>query len=71
MAWARSFNWNDVLAIMRRLYPNRKFVDDLPGQGKILTTFDTEVPLRLLKKWAGQDDFLSLEQTVQEAVAGL
>jgi hypothetical protein len=66
--WAVPFNWNDVLAILRRAYPERQFVDDLPGMGKILATTDDTLARRLLKEWAQQDDWMVLEEGIRETV---
>ncbi|KAH8903574.1 NAD(P)-binding protein [Coniochaeta sp. PMI_546] len=65
-AWAEPFNWNDVLVIMRRLYPDHKFVDDLPGMSELSLTTDFTQQLSLLKKWGGQDGWRTLEQTVED-----
>jgi hypothetical protein len=70
-AWAASFNWNDLLAILRKWYPQKKFVDDLPGMGRFLGTMDDSLPLRLLKRWAGKAGWTSLEQGVRETLEGL
>lgn len=65
-AWAENCNWNDILAILRRLYPKRHFIDDLPDMTKLSITSDFTLPLALLKKWAGQSGWRTLEQTVKE-----
>lgn len=70
-AWATALNWNDVLAIMRRLYPSQKFIDDLPDSPPITATTDDSVALRLLKKWAQQDGWKGLEETVRENISSL
>ena len=70
-AWAVQFNWNDVLAIMRRLYPTRQFVDDLPGMGKIFTTTDDTLARGLLKKWVQQDDWMNLEDGIRETLESI
>jgi len=70
-AWAVQFNWNDVLAIMRRLYPSRQFIDDLPGMGKILTTTDDTLARELLKKWAQQDDWINLDDGIRETLESI
>ncbi|KAL7926426.1 hypothetical protein ACQKWADRAFT_318342 [Trichoderma austrokoningii] len=70
-AWAGPFSWNDVLAVFRRLYPGQKFVDDLPESPMITTTADDSVPLRLLKKWAQQDGWKNLEDTIRENLINL
>lgn len=68
-AWAAPFNWNDVLAIMRRLYPTHKFVDDFPEPAAFSTITDDSVALKLLKKWAQQDGWKSLEDGIRETIS--
>lgn len=70
-AWGLRFNWNDLLAIMRRIAPGRKFVDDLEGLGELSITTDETLALRLLKEWAGQDGWTSLEDGIRETVESL
>ncbi|RDW57271.1 hypothetical protein BP5796_12721 [Coleophoma crateriformis] len=70
-AWAEYCNWNDVLAIMRRLYPQRKFIDDLPPSTPITITTDCSQPLALLKKWGNQDGWTSLEESVADNMTNL
>ncbi|KAH8658582.1 hypothetical protein BGZ61DRAFT_486186 [Ilyonectria robusta] len=67
-AWATPFNWNDVLTVLRRLYPTHHFVDDLSGMGKILATTDDTLARRLLKEWAHQDEWTGFEDGIQETV---
>lgn len=67
-AWAAPFNWNDILAIMRQKYPDRQFPEDLPEMGQISATTDDALARHLLKKWAGREDWLSLEQGVVDVV---
>lgn len=55
-----------MLAIMRRLYPDRKFIDDLPDMSKLSLTTDFTQQLALLRKWGGQDGWRTLEQTVED-----
>ncbi|KAJ4854250.1 NAD dependent epimerase/dehydratase family domain-containing protein [Trichoderma breve] len=68
-AWATPFNWNDVLAIFRRIDPSHKVVDDFPVPAAISTTADDEVPLKLLKKWAKQDGWKSLEDSIRQTLS--
>jgi hypothetical protein len=65
-AWAQPCVWNDILAIMRKLYPQRKFIDDLPDAPLPALSTDFSQPLHLLQKWGHQDGFKSLEQMVAE-----
>lgn len=73
-AWADNTNLNHILSVMRRLFPNRKFRDDFPGVDdtlKLELSADFSLPLGLLKKWARQDGWTPLEQTVKEDIEGI
>jgi hypothetical protein len=70
-AWCTPFNWNDILAMWRKKYPEKKFVDDLPTMGKINAKIDDALPKQLLKKWGNQDGWISLEDGFQETVDSL
>lgn len=70
-AWGEYCNWNDILRIMRRLDPERKFLDDLPGIGKLQITTDCSESLALLEKWAGQKGWRTLEQTVVDCMKSI
>ncbi len=63
-AWGHNINWNDLLAILRKLYPLDKFLDDIPNLPHLAQTTDSHPALALLKKWAGQDGWKPLESTV-------
>jgi hypothetical protein len=67
-AWAEYSNWNDMLAIMRKLFPHHKFVDDFPNMTRLSITADCSEALKLLRKWGGgQDRWRSLEELVVDA----
>jgi hypothetical protein len=68
--WAAPFNWNDILAIMKELRPERKFIDDMPNLGKSLGTVDDKLGRKLMKKWAGQDGWTPLKQGIEENLEG-
>ncbi|KAK0740077.1 hypothetical protein B0T18DRAFT_470585 [Schizothecium vesticola] len=70
-AWAQGCTWNDILAILRGLYPDRKFIDDLPGQERPSVTSDFTLQIELLKKWGGQEGWRTLEQTVEDNMKSL
>jgi hypothetical protein len=55
-----------VLAIVQKLYPQRKFVDDLSTPTPLSMTADFSQTLALLKKWGHQDEWKSLEETVAD-----
>ena len=65
---AASFNWNDCLYILRKAYPNRKFVDNfLPGDPTLTYTIENDIASGLMKKWGGRE-WISLETSVIETV---
>ena len=70
-AWHTPFNWNLILATMRKLRPGHKFVDDLPDSEMLSGKVDDRLGLKLLKKWAGKDGWTSLEQGVKENLEGI
>lgn len=65
-AWAQPCNWNDILAIMRKLHPQQEFMQDLPNNSRLTLSTDFNQPLGLLKKWAHQDGWKSLEETIAD-----
>ncbi|KAG5300569.1 aldehyde reductase II [Histoplasma ohiense] len=65
-AFAQPYNWNDVLAAMRKLYPDRQFIDDLPGLGRDLSKVTNQGAEDLLKRISGRG-WTGFEQTIKEA----
>ena len=68
LAWAETFNANDILAILRKREPDHKFVDDFPFSEKAAVTKDDKLEKSLLKKWAGRDDWFSFEETITDSL---
>ncbi|KAF7555691.1 hypothetical protein G7Z17_g2004 [Cylindrodendrum hubeiense] len=63
---AHSYNWNDCLDILRKAYPNRKFVDNfLEGNPTLVYEIENDIAPSLIQKWAGRD-WISLETSVTE-----
>lgn len=67
-AWSTPFNWNDVLAIIRDLYPEKTIIEDLPNMGKFMGTVDDSLGLELMKRWGSQDGWTSLEEGIRQTV---
>ncbi|KAJ5606603.1 hypothetical protein N7510_009384 [Penicillium lagena] len=67
-AWGPYCNWNDILAIMRRLYPDHEFVPDLANMARLDLSTDLSKPLALLEKWTNQKGWSSLEEITAEAL---
>jgi len=68
-AFEKPFNWNSVLAIMRKLAPKREFVSDLEGLGQDMSTVSNERAEELLKRLTGHG-WSNLETSVKQAIAG-
>ncbi|KAL7919027.1 hypothetical protein ACQKWADRAFT_330074 [Trichoderma austrokoningii] len=67
-AWGHKCNTNDLLTIMRKHYPQDKFIDDLDNQTVLSTSAEFSEPLALLGKWADQDGWRPLEDSTVENV---
>ncbi|KAK3329915.1 hypothetical protein B0H66DRAFT_579410 [Apodospora peruviana] len=64
---AERFSWNRVLDILKRVYPEKDFVD-LSDNGDDQAEILSDKPLALLRA-VGQDGWTSLEQSVKDAAA--
>ncbi|CZR67169.1 related to NADPH-dependent aldehyde reductase [Phialocephala subalpina] len=65
-AWAHKFVWNDVLAIMRKMFPDKAVIEDLPDPKMCMAEADMSLALSLLKKWGPQEGWMGFEQGVRE-----
>jgi nucleoside-diphosphate-sugar epimerase len=65
--FAERFNWNTILAIFRKVWPERKFVEDLSGQGWDEANVSTESALQTLKTVYGQEGWITLEKSLRDA----
>ncbi|KAL4884466.1 hypothetical protein BJY04DRAFT_8994 [Aspergillus karnatakaensis] len=66
-SWGHSAHWNEVLAIMRKLRPQREFVDYYPDPHHLQVTVDQSKAVALLKKWSERPDkseWISLEDSI-------
>jgi len=68
-AFAHPFNWNDILAIFRRLYPDRSFVEDFPDLGRDMSKVANAKAETILAHF-GQQGWTSLEDSVRDATLG-
>ncbi|KNG84875.1 aldehyde reductase II [Aspergillus nomiae NRRL 13137] len=66
-AFAHPYTWNDILAVLRRLYPQRKFVKDIPNIGEDMSKVANQRAEELLKRISGLPGWTSLEQSIQNA----
>jgi len=66
-AYAEPYNWNDVLGLFRKAFPEREFVKDFEGLGRDLTVAPSGSAEKSLKVF-GQDGWTGLEESVLETV---
>ncbi|KAH6855510.1 putative aldehyde reductase 2 [Chaetomium sp. MPI-CAGE-AT-0009] len=70
-SWGHSTHWNEVLSVLRRLRPLKRFVDDYPDPHHLKVSVDQTEAVRLLKKWSNQPDkngWTSLEDSIRENI---
>ncbi|KAF2828748.1 NAD(P)-binding protein [Ophiobolus disseminans] len=65
--FAERFNWNDVLALFRKVWPERQFPKDLEGLGVDESIADTEGALGALRRVYGLEGWRGLEGAVRDA----
>jgi len=70
LAYAYPFNWNDVLACLRKIKPEKKFPNDFPNNDKDLSKVNNSRGAELLKAF-GREGWTGLEESVRENVEGL
>ncbi|OAP63208.1 hypothetical protein AYL99_02435 [Fonsecaea erecta] len=68
-AFAYPFNWNDILAIYRKLYPEHKFMEDLPDLGRDLSKIANERAEKIVKRF-GRPGWTNLEDTIRDTTRG-
>ncbi|CZT46219.1 uncharacterized protein RSE6_06620 [Rhynchosporium secalis] len=64
--YAEPYTWNEILAIFRRLYPDRNFMDDLVDAGRDLTTVTNKRAAEVLRRF-GKPGFTTLEESIKAA----
>ena len=69
-AFAEPLNANRLLGILRKLYPDKSFVDDRDDSTEDLSRIPNEKAEALLKKHYGHG-FTSLEDSIQANTEGL
>lgn len=70
LASTQPYNWNQILGISRQVYPNRKFIDDIPDQGTDLSTVGNERTREIIQHM-GKEGLTSLETSIQLNVQDL
>ncbi|RFN51319.1 hypothetical protein FIE12Z_4373 [Fusarium flagelliforme] len=65
---AKSFNWNNALAILRSAYPEEDFEEDfIPGDPVLSYNIENKTGPELLQKWAGRK-WIGFEQGITETI---
>lgn len=70
-SWGHSVHWNEILAVLRKLRPLKKFVDDYPNPHHLKVSVDQSEAMALLKKWSdkpGKNGWSSLEDSVFDSI---
>ena len=70
LAFAYPYNWNDILAILRKIYPDKKLPAEIENAPRDLSKLDNSRGAALLKTF-GRPGWTGLEESVRENVAGL
>ena len=70
LAFAEPYNWNAILAILRKIYPDKGFPADIENEPRDLSKLDHSRGEALLKLF-GRPGFTGLEESIRENTAGL
>ncbi len=70
LAFAYPYNFNDILAIMRKLKPDKELPADIENAPRDLSKLDNSRGAALLKAF-GRPGFTGLEESIKENIAGL
>jgi len=68
LGYAEPWNWNDMLAMFRRWFPDKQFPKDMQ-LGRDISTVENGKSLELLKDVYGQERWTTLEESVKANVA--
>jgi len=71
-AFAETFTWNQLLGVLRKLRPQRKFAEDVPDNGRDLSVVVKQGrAVEILNKNFGQSAWTPLEESVKVNIAHL
>jgi len=70
-AFANTFTWNEVLEVLRNLYPTRNFPGDISGAERSNMKVPNERGAQLLKAFFGRESWTGLEETVADNLRDL
>ncbi|KAH6951963.1 aldehyde reductase [Fusarium avenaceum] len=66
--WGHRTHWNDFLTTIRRIRPQREFIEDWPKPQYLTMYTDQSESVDLLRKWGGQNGWKALETSITESV---
>ena len=67
--WGHSSNWNEFLAVLRKFRPQKEFIPDYSNPYYLTMSTDQSDSIALLKKWAAQDGWKPLNQSISESIS--
>ena len=67
-SWGHSSNWNEFLAVLREIRPQRDFIADYPDPYYVTISTDQSPSLALLEKWASQKGWRLLKSSIIESI---
>ncbi|KAM6517566.1 hypothetical protein FSOLCH5_008530 [Fusarium solani] len=67
-SWGHSSNWNEFLAVLRELCPQREFIADYPEPYYVTISTDQSDSMALLKRWADQEGWRPLKDSISESI---
>ena len=70
-AFAERYNWNDILAILRELYPEKDFGEYIKDCGRDLTEVPEREKAEELLKEMGRRGWTGLEESVRDNLVGV
>lgn len=70
LAFAYPYTWNEVLATLRKIYPDKKFPADIEDGPRNLSKLDNSRGAALLKAF-GRTGFTGLEESIRENTENL
>ncbi|KAF3360735.1 hypothetical protein VdG1_04877 [Verticillium dahliae VDG1] len=66
--WGHSSNWNEFFAVLREIRPHREFPADYPDPYFFPALTDQSESIAILKKWANQEGWKPLKDSLRETV---
>lgn len=67
-SWGHRAHWNDILAILRKLRPQKEFIDGYPSPYYLKVSVDQSESVALLRKWSSKHGWTSLEDSISESI---